>query len=510
MADYLTRHIRSRLQEALTDTPATVLLGPRQAGKSTIALASDAAGDVDAYLTFDEESLVEAVARDPSGFLAGLPRRVALDEIQRAPGLLPAMKAAIDADRRLASDEPRRYLLTGSADILPSVSESLAGRVQIETLWPLSQGEIDGTREGFLSRIFESPLPHPERDRTDDDLVERVLRGGFPEALRRPPNRRREWLRGYVSAVVQRDARDLAGIDRIRELPRLLALVAARATGILNVADLSRASGLPQSTTRRYLALLERLFLVVPIRAWHANLGQRLIKSEKLFLSDSALHASLIGATAESLRRDRTLFGPLLEGFVAMELLKQATWSQGIKDVFHFRTAQGVEVDFLVEDDAGRVAAIEVKASSTVRREDLRGMELLARELGDRFVSGVVLYGGDTAVPFSERLAAWPVRELWTGESGAWTVVDGPIAVDRPGLDAEVWRWRLASSERSRDVDVQISRTAMQVDAGSLPPFAREARETRGRVVVEELAKRAADPPAVIEVHTGLRALPGV
>lgn len=508
MAEMYERHIRPRLEEALIDTPASVLQGPRQAGKSTIAHASHDAGEVDGYFTFDDETLVEAALRDPAGFIGGLPRRVALDEVQRAPGLLTAIKRAIDEDRRSATSEPRRFLLTGSVDILASVSESLAGRVQIETLWPLSQGELVRVRERFLDRIFAPPLQgaaHPD----GADLAEHVLRGGFPSVVERSSARRRDWLRSYVSALVQRDARDLAAIDRIHDLPRLLALVAARATGILNIADLSRASGLPQSTTRRYLNLLERLFLVVPIRAWHANLGQRLVKSEKLFLSDSALHASLIGASPATLRRDRGVLGPLLEGFVAMELLKQVSWSDGIGGLFHFRTARGEEVDFLVEDDAGRVAAVEVKASGTVRRDDFRAMDLLANELGTRFVSGVVLYGGDAAIPFSDRLAAWPIQELWSGRTG-WKVVEGPIAIERPGLDARVWRWRLASDDETRDVDVQIAGTVLAVDPETLPVLAREAAETRGRAVVEQLARRATDPPAVVEVHTKLRSLPVV
>jgi uncharacterized protein len=508
MADLYERHVRARVSEALADTPATVVQGPRQSGKTTLARSSRAAGEVDAYLSLDDDTVVDAALGDPAGFVAGLPRRVALDEIQRAPTLLPAIKASIDADRALDPDEPRRFLLTGSVDILSSVAESLAGRVQIETVWPLSQGELADVREGFLERLFDEALGSAPRAERGHDLIDRVLAGGFPDAVRRPAPRRREWLRSYVSTLVQRDARDLAAIDP-RDLRRLLGLVAARATGVLNVADLSRAAGLPQSTARRYLHLLERLFLVVPIPAWHANVGQRLVKAEKLFLSDSALHASLVGATAESLRRDRSAFGPLLEGFVAMELVKQASWAESIEAVFHFRTARGVEVDFVLEDRAGRVAAVEVKAASTVRREDFRGMELLAQRLGDRFASGVVLYAGDVSVPFSERVAAWPLDALWSG-GFAWRVVGGPTRIDRSDLDADVWRWRLESDGEQRDVDVQISRTALAVAPESLPDFARVARETNGRNVVSALAARTSDLPSVVAVHSRLRALPAV
>lgn len=406
----LRRRLTPLLREALADAPVTLLIGARQAGKSTLAQSLVHERLLASYLTLDDGATLAAATADPDGFVAGLGDSVSIDEVQRAPALLPAIKASVDRDRRAG-----RFLLTGSANVLllPRVSESLAGRMETHVLWPFSQGEIDEHEERFVELLFgERPAPRQfERERS---LVERVARGGFPPAFARTGRRRAAWLDAYVDAVIQREVRDLANVDRLTTLPRLVSLLAARTASMLNVAEISRSAGIPQTTLQRYLTLLEHVFLLVRIPAWHANLGKRLVRSPKLHLVDSGLACRARGVTAERLVSDPVTLGPLLESFVGMELVKQASWSDRAVRVHHFRTSAGREVDYVLEDRQGLVAGVEVKASATVTARDFAGLRVLEEALGDRFARGVVLYDGHAAVPFGERLAAWPIDALWT------------------------------------------------------------------------------------------------
>ena len=405
----LRRHLTPLLREAVADAPVTLLIGARQAGKSTLAQSLVAEGLVASYLTLDDGATLAAATADPDGFVAGLDGTVSIDEVQRAPALLPAIKACVDRDRRAG-----RFLLTGSANVLllPRVSESLAGRMETHVLWPFSQGEIDERQERFVERLFGERRA-PQHVESEPSLVERVVRGGFPPAVARGGRRRGAWLDAYVDAVVQREVRDLANVDRLATLPRLVSLLAARTAGLLNVAELSRSAGIPQTTLQRYLTLLEHVFLLVRIPAWHANLGKRLVRSPKLHLVDSGLACQARGVTAERLVSDPMTLGPLLESFVGMELVKQASWNDRGVRVHHFRTSAGRGVDFVLEDRQGLVAGVEVKASATVGAGDFAGLHVLEEALGDRFALGVVLYAGRAAVPFGERLAAWPIEALW-------------------------------------------------------------------------------------------------
>lgn len=409
----IRRNLTAPLLQALSDTPVVLLNGARQVGKSTLAqsLQEDHPAQ---YLTLDDATVLAAASRDPTGFLAGLDGPVVLDEVQRAPELFLAIKAAVDRDRR-----PGRYLLTGSADVflLPRIAESLAGRMEVLTLWPLSQGEIEGVRETFVDSLFApqfQPPAVPSLDR--GEILDRALQGGYPEMLRRSSEaRRRAWFGSYTTTILQRDVRDLSSIEDITALPRLLSLLAARSTTLLNYSELSRTSGLPASTLKRYFALLEATFLVRPLPPWSDNLSKRLVKSPKLLLSDTGLVAAALGLNRERLDEEPHLVGPLLESFVLLEIRKQATWSETRPELFHYRTQTGQEVDLLLEDSRGRVVGVEVKAGATVQERDVRALLGLADDLGKRFVRGVFLYTGERAVPFSEKVMALPMASLWRG-----------------------------------------------------------------------------------------------
>jgi uncharacterized protein len=408
------RKITGQLRDALADTPVVVVQGARQTGKSTLVQMLSAREHPARYLTMDNIATLVAVQQDPSGFLSALgTQNVILDEVQRVPEIFLPLKAAVDRDR-----SPGRFLLTGSANalFLPQLADALVGRMALITLWPLAQCELQEAGCGWLDRAFApAPFAIQTYPGSRQETITRALRGGYPEALlRESETRRADWFDAYVTTILQRDVRDLAAIQGLSELPRLLALIAARATATLNGADLSRAAGIPATTLNRYLALLQATFLVHMLPAWSANLSSRLVKAPKLLLNDSGILANLTGINEATLVTSPTKAGMLLENFVGMELVKQASWSTIRPQIFHFRTHDGREVDFLVQNRTGDVVGIEVKAANTVQETDFRGLRALAELLGERFVRGVVFYSGDTLLPFGPKLYAVPIAALWS------------------------------------------------------------------------------------------------
>ncbi len=412
--DTIARAITPRLLAALGDTPAVMLVGPRQAGKSTL-VQSLAAGEHPArYLSLDDLGTLDAARRDPVGLIENADGPLIVDEIQRAPELLLPIKAVIDRDRR-----PGRFILTGSAQVmlLPRVSESLAGRIEVHTLWPFSQAEIEGVTGRIVELLLDgSSQPSSAPASTREDLIERIVRGGFPEAVAREDDRREEWLASYLTVIAQRDLRDLANIERLAQVPAVLASLAARVRAPLNKTEVSSSVGIPRTSLDRYLTLLEHVFLLHRLPAWHTNRIKQIAKAPKLLLSDSALLTHLLRTDRERLSNDDSLLGVVLECFVGMELVKQLSVARTRASLLHMRTATGAEVDFVLESTDGRLAGIEVKASATVRGKDFKHLTTMRDRIGkERFVRGVVLYTGAERLPFGERLEAWPLATLWTG-----------------------------------------------------------------------------------------------
>src|SRR5665213_150 len=399
----LDRELVPAVLASLKDSPVVFIQGARQTGKSTLAKSLAGHGYPARYLTLDDAVTLSAAQADPRGFVAGLDSPVIIDEVQRAPMLALAIKSAVDDDRK-----PGRFLLTGSANVLllPRVAESLAGRIEIHTLWPLSQGELAGVHENFIDAIFRARFSAGDiTGESWNRLVERMVAGGYPEMLHRTADeRRRAWFGSYITTILQRDVRDISNVRDLADLPRLLKLVASRAGGLLDYADLARGLSMPQTTLKRYMGLFEGTFLVQTLPAWFTNIGKRLVKAPKLLLNDTGLLIHLLGTSASRLRSDRTLAGGVLENFVALELLKQRGWSKLQPNLYHFRTHPGEEVDLVLEDPAGRVVGIEVKASASIDARHFKGLHALAAAAGKRFVPGVVLYGGDHPVPFAKNL----------------------------------------------------------------------------------------------------------
>ena len=404
------RYLSARLRDALADTPVVLIHGPRQSGKTTLARAVGERRGY-RYFSFDNDAARSAARQDPAGFVAGLPERSILDEVQRVPELFTALKDAVDRRR-----VPGRFMLTGSANVLlvPRLAESLAGRMGILRLHPLAQCELAGKPPGFLDALFGGGFGTRTSERLGAALAERVAAGGYPAALalRRAP-RRAAWYRDYVETQVQRDVRDLTRIRSLDALPRLLSMAAGYTARLINVTDLAGPFQLTRQTINDYVTLLERVFLLERLPPWHSNRLSRLVKTPKLHLGDTGIACALLGIDAAGLQADREALGPLLETFVLQELKRQASWRAAPMTFFHFRDRDGVEVDIVMEQGAGKVAGVEVKASATVNASDFRGLRKLKEAAGRRFAGGVVLYDGETSASFGEGLHAVPLRALW-------------------------------------------------------------------------------------------------
>jgi predicted AAA+ superfamily ATPase len=405
------RFAQARVLEALADSPAVLIHGPRQCGKTTLARMVGEARDY-TYLTFDDDTVQRAAERDPMGFVADLPERAIIDEVQRVPAVFSAMKLSIDRQRL-----PGRFLLTGSTNVLlvPKLADSLAGRMETVRLHPLAQCELAGVPSAFLDRVFRADFSVGTAERLGLGLAQRVAAGGYPPALARTsPARRAAWYRDYLDAIVQRDVRELAHISSLDVLPRLLELVASQTARLLNVSELAGPFSLSRPTIREYLTLLERLFLAVELPAWHSNHLKRLVKTPKLHAGDTGFAATLLGVDAEGLFADRTLFGRLLETFVFDDLTRLASFGEAQVRFSHWRDRDGVEVDMVLE--RGRaVVGVEVKAAATVTERDFGGLRNLKGALGERFACGVVIHDGEACVPFGDLLWAIPVSALWEG-----------------------------------------------------------------------------------------------
>ena len=408
LSRYYPRLLEPRIAQAMLDTPVVLVAGPRQAGKTT--LVRNRAEQGMRYLTLDDELTLLSAREDPVGMIRSLDRAV-IDEIQRAPQLLLAIKKSVDEDRR-----PGRFLLTGSANLmaLPTVADSLAGRMETLSLLPLSQSEIEGQSSNWLDRAFAGEILQARTPCVGQDLVGRVLRGGYPEAISRPSAKRRvTWARQYMDAIIQRDVRDVTGITELDRLPVFLRALAQTAGQMCNYTQLGGQVGLDSKTASRYVSVFEQMYLLRRVEVWARNRLSRVVKTPKLQFIDSGLLSALIDLNEEEALQDRTRFGHVLESFVFGELLKHTTTSDGDYRLLYYRDADKFEVDMLIENAANQLVGIEVKASATVKESDLRGLKKLAGLAGNQFKLGVLLYDGTETLPLGSGLWAAPLSSLW-------------------------------------------------------------------------------------------------
>lgn len=409
------RYCLPLIKEALSDTPVVFLMGARQTGKTTLVktLIDDMGSEEWVYITFDDHAQFALAKSDPVGFIRHLPsKRIVLDEVQKLPEIFVSIKQSVDEHRM-----PGRFLLTGSANalLLPRLSDSLAGRMESIRLMTLSECEILGRKPDFLSKILSQEPPTSREVRRRDYLLNRLLVGCFPEPLQRTTQRRSAaWYQHYLRALVHRDIRDLTHIERPDLIGKLIKLTAFYAGKLVNLTELGGRIGLDRLTIKRYIGLLEQLFLVEQLPAWHASTYKRLIKTPKLHSIDTGMICAIRGLTKERFLKGSEDIGLLLETFVYNELRKQALFLEESLHFYHYRDKDKVEVDVIIENAAGECFAIEVKASATLTSRDFTGLKRFQDVSGKRFQFGVLLYDGDHTTAFGEHLYAVPIGALWS------------------------------------------------------------------------------------------------
>lgn len=406
----IPRATQPLVTEALADTRVVFVMGARQVGKSTLVSGVAAKDHPARLLTLDDQVTRDAALADPAGFVAGLDRPVVLDEIQRAPDLLLAIKETVDRDTR-----PGQFLLTGSANVLSNrkVKDARTGRMEIVTLWPLSQSEIHGSRTNLIDSLLDGCPPNfADAPVGRNAFVDIVARGGYPEAIHRSGRRRDKWFRDYIDTTLDRDLRDISDAFKLNEMPRLLRLLAAQAAGLLNYKSVADRLQLHPDTVKSYVQLLETVFLVYRLPAWRPGLGPREVHAPKVHIVDAGLLAHLLGADIERIRTDDQVTGKVLENFVAMEIIKLAQWAATDVRPYHYRDGRD-EVDLVLETRAGELIAIEVKAAATLDASGRRAITKLRDATDGRFRAGIVLYAGRQTIPLGDRIWAVPISALW-------------------------------------------------------------------------------------------------
>lgn len=408
---YLPRSVRPALDLALSDTPVVCVLGPRQCGKSTLARHCEPPRS---YFSLDDRNYLDLALNDPQGFVDQLPEQVTIDEIQRAPELTLAIKRSVDAHRA-----PGRFLLTGSADLLqlPRLADSLAGRMEIIELHPLTESEKERSPGGFLADWLENgvkPSLRGSAHPAPSELPRRLVAGGYPEAVRRTPNRARTWQKQYLRSIIERDIRDVASVKDGGDVGRLLEYLSDQTAELVNVTAIAKGLGHTRPTVERYLGVLEKLFLIRRLPAWHGNRNKRLIKAPKLHLCDSGLAAALCDLRADQWNEARSRFGHLLESFILQQLIAMGGWTEDRLHFFHYRDKDRIEVDMVIESGS-HIWGVEVKAAATVQRTDAKGLLRIADIVGTGFQGGIILYDGaeTVAIHREKRIFAVPISRLW-------------------------------------------------------------------------------------------------
>ena len=415
----LPRYITPKLTDALSVSPVVFLNGARQSGKSTLVQnISDKIGTTDyptIYITFDRPTQMAAAANAPEAFLSAHNGRLIIDEAQMVPELFRALKVAVDELRLKNSGKVNgKYLLTGSANILalPKLSDPLVGRMSVLTLYPFCTAEVVGGKGNGLERLLS--LDFSMLTNTNLSITDAMKMATFPEIADKNNKERTLWFDGYLTTILQKDLKMLYELEKISLMPNLLRILATRAGNLLNDSDISRDLGLSSVTTKFYRNILKMMFLNFDVQPWFRNIGKRLVKAPKGYLTDTLMLCYMLDLNLEDMYRNKPdLFGHVLENYVATELLKLLSFSDTKAQLLHFRTSDGKEVDFVLEKPDGTIFGIEVKKSESVNIQDFKGLIALAELTGNDFTGGVVLYSGKDTVPFGKNLWAVPYPILW-------------------------------------------------------------------------------------------------
>lgn len=408
---HLNRNIKDRFLKSLTHRPVVLITGARQVGKSTFVKDIIRPEHKADYYTMDDITTWSAATSAPEDFLVSLTNNVILDEVQLAKELFRPLKALIDKNRKTIG----KFILTGSTSVmmLPKLSDALVGRMNIHTLWPLSIGEKNNRFETFIDNLFSEDFKPKNNQTSRNYLINEIVTGGYPEVANLPYELRHDWFSSYITTIINRDIKELSHVEGLNKFPDLLRLLAGRTGGLLNFAEISRILGLPSSTLKRYLALLEAVFLVVYLPAWFINYEKRIVKAPKIYLNDTGLLCYLYRINDQRLKSDHVIFGSIFENLIVMELMKQASWSNERVNLYHFRTHIGLEIDLIIENSAGQIVAIEIKSKSSLSARDIKPIQSLQKDIGNRFKRGIILYTGKQVIPFGKDMVAVPVSNLW-------------------------------------------------------------------------------------------------
>jgi len=406
------RYIKTNIYNALQDTPVVYIMGPRQSGKTTIVKTIiDEKWD---YISFDDTAQLNIAKSDPVGFVRNIPKEksVVLDEVQRLPELFVSIKQAVDEHRI-----PGRFLLTGSANalLLPTLSDSLAGRMEMIQLNTLSECEILDREPSFLKKIMEGNAPDTKEIRVRNYLINRIVTGCFPEPLQREKEARiKAWYDNYLQSLIQKDIRDLGHIEHHREMTQLLKALTLYSGNLINFSELGGKLELHRTTVKKYTNLLEQLFLLEYLPPWHCNDYKRLIKTPKIHITDTGIICAARGINAHKFTANPDILGSVLETFVFNELRKQANFINEKLKFYHYRDKDNVEVDIVIENSSDELIGIEVKATASIKQSDLVGLKKLEEIANKKFKMGVLLYDGDHTTSFGDKLFAVPIASLWS------------------------------------------------------------------------------------------------
>lgn len=405
-----SRYCKDKVITALGDTPVVIISGPRQSGKTT--LAKQIQVDSSVYITLDDITQYDAAQSDPIGFIRNLESdRIIIDEVQRVPELFLAIKQSVDEER-----VPGKYLLTGSSNamMLPTLSDSLAGRIEIINLLPLTTCEINGISSTFIDKILKGNPPAAKTTRILKQLTDKILTGGFPEPVaRKQQTRKSMWYQQYINSIIQKDIRDLADIEHLEVMPKVVRLLANQVGQLTNYTEIAKKVGVTRQTVASYVKLLEQLYIFEALPAWHKNENKRLVKTPKMHIVDSGLLCSIKRLNEDKIKNNHHIFGALLESYVVNEIKRIATWSDEPLEFSHYRDKDKVEVDLVIETCSGDVIGIEIKAGATVTSSDFKGLRKLKSIAGNQFLMGIILYDGDNPAQHEEKLFSIPLASLW-------------------------------------------------------------------------------------------------
>lgn len=397
----INRKINKKLATALKSFRIILLNGPRQAGKTTLAKALSAEYGM-LYLTLDDPNKLTLAQQDPKNFLQFYAEKpLVIDEIQLAPQLIPYLKTRVDENNQRG-----QFLLTGSADFLKmhEITESLAGRMVRYNLYPLSQAEINTKKKNIIDQLFTEEISILKSHATLNDVLERIITGGYPEIISYKKMLRDDWFGSYIESRIQKDILELRQISlaKRQSIKQLLQLLATYDAQLLNYNTLAKKLQISNKTVLAYIELLEAMYIIKAVPSYHVNASLRVIKSPKIHFIDTGLASHLLHVDKENLFLHKDdHYGNLIENYVYSELLKEASYSDNSIDIYHFRDLRKKEVDFVLKNRNGKIIGVEVKARASIKQSDLKGMIELAKESKERFDKGIIFYGGDDVMPIS-------------------------------------------------------------------------------------------------------------